>query len=70
MIPLRERRLRVLRELQRLLWEPGARRRVEPTPERVEQGLLRRVGVSVSGGQAWDERYRDSLEKLDFEGVE
>ena len=27
-------------------------------------GLLRRLGVSVSGGQPWDERYRMSLQTL------
>ena len=27
-------------------------------------GLLRRVGVSVTGGQLWDERYRASLQTL------
>jgi carbonic anhydrase len=27
-------------------------------------GLLHRIGVSVSGGQAWDERYRESLQAL------
>ena len=27
-------------------------------------GLLRRVGVSVSGGQSWVERYRVSLQTL------
>ena len=28
-------------------------------------GLLRRLGVSVSAGQAWDERHRVSLQTLD-----
>jgi carbonic anhydrase len=28
------------------------------------EGLLRRVGASVSGGDAWDERYRASLQSL------
>jgi len=39
-----------------------ANQRVAEEPE--FDGLLRRLGVSVSAGQAWDERHRLSLQTL------
>ena len=46
----------------RRAWYRGQRVEVHGLVYGLADGLLRRVGVSVSGGQAWDERYRLSLE--------
>jgi carbonic anhydrase len=46
----------------RRAWHRGQRIEVHGLVYGLADGLLRRVGVSVSGGQAWDERDRASLE--------
>ena len=48
----------------RRAWYRGQRVEVHGLVYDLADGLLRRVGVSVSGGQAWDERYRASLQAL------
>jgi len=48
----------------RRAWYRGQRVEVHGLVYDLSDGLLRRVGVSVSGGQAWDERYRESLQTL------
>jgi carbonic anhydrase len=48
----------------RRAWYRGQRVEVHGLVYGLEDGLLRRVGVSVSGGQPWDERYRASLQAL------
>jgi carbonic anhydrase len=49
----------------RRAWYRGQRVEVHGLVYGLADGLLRRVGVSVSGGEAWDERYRASLQTLD-----
>ncbi len=48
----------------RRAWYRGQRIEVHGLVYGLADGLLRRIGVSVVGGQAWDERYRESLEAL------
>jgi carbonic anhydrase len=48
----------------RRAWYRGQRVEVHCLVYGLADGLLRRVGVSISGGQAWDERYRESLQAL------
>ena len=48
----------------RRAWYRGQRTEVHGLVYGLADGLLRRLGVSVSGGQAWDERYRMSLQVL------
>jgi carbonic anhydrase len=48
----------------RRAWHNGQRVEVHGLVYGLSDGLLRRVGVSVSGGQAWDERHRESLQTL------
>jgi carbonic anhydrase len=48
----------------RRAWYRGQRTEVHGLVYGLADGLLRRLGVSVSGGQAWDERYRMSLQAL------
>lgn len=48
----------------RRAWYRGQRIEVHGLVYGLADGMLRRVGVSVSAGQAWDERYRESLETL------
>ena len=48
----------------RRAWYRGQRIEVHGLVYGMADGLLRRVGVSVVGGQPWDERYRESLESL------
>ena len=48
----------------RRAWYRGQRVEVHGLVYGLADGLLRRVGVSVSGGQPWDERYRESLQTL------
>jgi carbonic anhydrase len=48
----------------RRAWYRGQRIEVHGLVYGLADGLLRRVGVSVSGGQPWDERYRASLQAL------
>jgi carbonic anhydrase len=48
----------------RRAWHRGQRIEVHGLVYGLAGGLLRRVGVSVSAGQAWDQRYRASLEAL------
>jgi carbonic anhydrase len=48
----------------RRAWYRGQRIEVHGLVYGLADGLLRRVGVSVSGGQAWDQRYRESLQSL------
>jgi carbonic anhydrase len=48
----------------RRAWYRGQRVEVHGLVYGLADGLLRRVGVSVSGGQSWDERYRASLQSL------
>ena len=48
----------------RRAWYRGQRVEVHGLVYGLADGLLHRVGVSVSTGQAWDERYRASLETL------
>jgi carbonic anhydrase len=48
----------------RRAWYRGHRVEVHGLVYGLADGLLRRVGVSVSGGQAWDERYRAALQTL------
>jgi len=49
----------------RRAWYRGQRVEVHGLVYGLADGLLRRVGVSVCGGDAWDERYRASLQSLD-----
>jgi carbonic anhydrase len=49
----------------RRAWYRGQRIEVHGLVYGVADGLLSRVGVSVSGGKAWDECYRASLDTLD-----
>jgi carbonic anhydrase len=49
----------------RRAWYRGQRIEVHGLVYGLADGLLRRVGVSVVGGQPWDERYRESLATLD-----
>ena len=48
----------------RRAWYRGHRVEVHDLVYGLADGLLRRVGVSVSGGQPWDERYRAALQTL------
>ncbi len=48
----------------RRAWYRGQRVEVHGLVYDLADGLLRRVGVSVSGGQPWDERYHASLQTL------
>jgi carbonic anhydrase len=48
----------------RRAWYRGQRVEVHGLVYGLADGLLRRVGVSVSGGQSWGERYRASLQSL------
>jgi len=48
----------------RRAWYRGHRVEVHGLVYGLADGLLRRVGVSGSGGQAWDERYRAALQTL------
>ncbi|NDZ18952.1 carbonate dehydratase [Variovorax sp. WS11] len=48
----------------RRAWYRGHRVEVHGLVYGLADGLLRRVGVSVSGGQPWDERYRAALQAL------
>jgi len=48
----------------RRAWYRGQRIEMHGLVYGLADGLLRRLGVSVSGGQAWDERYRMSLQAL------
>lgn len=48
----------------RRAWYRGQRIEVHGLVYGLADGLLRRLGVSVSGGQAWDERHRQSLQSL------
>jgi carbonic anhydrase len=48
----------------RRAWYRGQRVEVHGLVYGLADGLLSRLGVSVSGGQAWDERYRMSLQTL------
>jgi carbonic anhydrase len=48
----------------RRAWYRGQRIEVHGLVYGLADGLLRRVGVSVSNGQAWGERYRMSLQSL------
>ena len=48
----------------RRAWYRGQRVEVHGLVYGLADGLLRRVGVSVSGGQPWDERYHASLQSL------
>ena len=48
----------------RRAWYRGQRVEVHGLVYGLADGLLRRMGVSVSGGEAWDERYRASLQTL------
>jgi carbonic anhydrase len=50
--------------LLRRAWYRGQRVEVHGLVYGLADGLLRRVGVSVSSGQPWDERYRASLQSL------
>lgn len=49
----------------RRAWYRGQRIEVHGLVYGLADGLLKRVGVSVSGGEPWDERYRTSLQTLD-----
>jgi carbonic anhydrase len=51
----------------RRAWYRGQRVEVHGLVYGLADGLLHRLGVSVSGGQPWDERYRASLQALNFE---
>ena len=48
----------------RRAWYRGQRVEVHGLVYGLADGYLRRVGVSVSGGQPWDERYRAALQTL------
>jgi carbonic anhydrase len=48
----------------RRAWYRGHRIEVHGLVYGLSDGLLRSVGVSVTGGQMWDERYRASLQSL------
>jgi carbonic anhydrase len=48
----------------RRAWYRGQRIELHGLVYGLANGLLRRLGVSVSGGQAWEERYRMSLQAL------
>ena len=48
----------------RRAWYRGQRVEVHGLVYGLADGLLQRVGVSVSGGQPWDERYRAALQTL------
>ena len=48
----------------RRAWYRGQRVEVHGLVYGLADGLLRRVGMSVNGGQPWDERYRASLQSL------
>ena len=48
----------------RRAWYRGQRVEVHGLVYGLADGLLRRLGVSVSGGQSWDDRYRASLQSL------
>src|SRR5438034_759663 len=48
----------------RRAWYRGQRIEVHGLVYGLADGLLQRVGVSVSGGQPWDERYQASLHTL------
>lgn len=48
----------------RRAWYRGQRVEVHGLVYGLADGLLKRVGVSVSGGQSWDERYRESLQSM------
>ena len=49
----------------RRTWYRGQRVEVHGLVYGLADGLLQRVGVSVSGGERWEERYRASLQALD-----
>lgn len=48
----------------RRAWYRGQRVEVHGMVYGLSDGLVHRVGVSVTGGQAWEDRYRESLETL------
>ncbi len=48
----------------RRAWYRGQRVEVHGLVYALSDGLLQRVGVSVTGTQSWDERYRASLQSL------
>jgi carbonic anhydrase len=48
----------------RRAWYRGQRIEVHGLVYGLADGLLRRLGVSVSANQAWEERYRTSLQSL------
>ena len=48
----------------RRAWYRGQRIEVHGLVYGLVDGLLRRVGASVSGGEKWEERYRTSLQEL------
>jgi carbonic anhydrase len=48
----------------RRAWYRGQRIEVHGLVYGLEDGLLRRIGASVSGGEKWEERYRLSLQEL------
>ena len=48
----------------RRAWYRGQRVEVHGLVYGLADGLLQRIGVSTSGGQPWDERYRASLQAL------
>lgn len=50
----------------RRAWYEGQRIEVHGLVYGLADGLLRRVGVSTNGTQAWAERYRASLESVDL----
>ena len=48
----------------RRAWYRGQRIEVHGLVYGLEDGLLRRIGASVSGGEKWEDRYRMSLQEL------
>jgi carbonic anhydrase len=48
----------------RRAWHKGQRVEVHCLVYGLADGLLRRVGVSANGTQAWAERYRESVQSL------
>ena len=49
----------------RRAWYRGQRVEVHGLVYGLSDGLVHRVGVSVNGSQAWEDRYRESLESLE-----
>lgn len=49
----------------RRAWYRGQRVEVHGMVYGLSDGLIHRIGVSVTGDQSWEERYRQSLESLD-----